>query len=671
MDKILEKVSLLKGGSQNFERSAGSNASLHATTIKENQNNANMSPPMSPTPSSHPRPGRREDRRDEALKLWKEWADESSVGQLPLEEEQKKAVELSVLERKCNNLARSAERRLAMSASLRGGSLRASGGGASTASAALLTGHGHSGQALGWAVKEVKREKAYAAVRLLGECERDNILLTGSPTPQIPKSRALLNDLINGRQAQPKTRPASASPYLNSRASSSQSTHRRHEPSANQQQSIVSSDSLAALRESNTLRNQLDEAHAAVESQTEIEKQLRETIDLLRARLHGQSQREVDHERRLQQHTKLEPLFDRLQENFSYSTPEQVIERLQLLEDDRLGTFGSLLSTQDEVTSLQNSLKEANQRADELRAQHETEHVKSSMQLTRQNEALKNELQAAETFNIRLQARQQQLVQLQTQVLHLWGKCQTDPLFLAANAPVGEGEPQARSGMVSIGDTNPLSAIALVEEYISAKSPSLAARHYVEVSRVANRVWSNHLKHKPQVRGKVVETFEQMSLLADVMARSIVRSRSDLEESKRNEKELRESLDSVLREKRKLEIELLNLKSKTREGRRASLLSSSENLLTLTPYQSKRNQRPQSALVSRIPSSPIAPSGLSASVARAASENPSYRPQVTPARPQSALPQSSRSRSNNPTPSVNLREHPPGAHWQNLAQQII
>jgi hypothetical protein len=51
---------------------------------------------------------------------------------------------------------------------------------------------------------------------------------------------------------------------------------------------------------------------ACLQSQTELEAQLRDTIDMLRARTHAQSSRELEHVRRLQQHVRLEPIFDRL-----------------------------------------------------------------------------------------------------------------------------------------------------------------------------------------------------------------------------------------------------------------------------------------------------------------------------------------------------------------------
>ena len=83
-----------------------------------------------------------------------------------------------------------------------------------------------------------------------------------------------------------------------------------------------------------------------LQSHAETEAQLRDTIDLLRARLHGQTQREVENQRRLQQHTRLEPLFERLAEAFTFQSPEAVLDRLELLEDDKMGTFDQLLSAQ-------------------------------------------------------------------------------------------------------------------------------------------------------------------------------------------------------------------------------------------------------------------------------------------------------------------------------------
>lgn len=95
---------------------------------------------------------------------------------------------------------------------------------------------------------------------------------------------------------------------------------------------------LSALqKEIEQLKTELQEARHASEAQADLESQLRDTIDMLRARAHAQSMREVEAQRRLQQHARLEPLFDRLAETFVFKTPEEVVERLEFLEDDKVG----------------------------------------------------------------------------------------------------------------------------------------------------------------------------------------------------------------------------------------------------------------------------------------------------------------------------------------------
>jgi len=50
-----------------------------------------------------------------------------------------------------------------------------------------------------------------------------------------------------------------------------------------------------------------------------------------------------EQQRRLQQHGRLEPLFDRLAENFAFKSPEDVVARLEFLEDDKLSSLDELI----------------------------------------------------------------------------------------------------------------------------------------------------------------------------------------------------------------------------------------------------------------------------------------------------------------------------------------
>ncbi|GAX84026.1 hypothetical protein CEUSTIGMA_g11450.t1, partial [Chlamydomonas eustigma] len=325
-------------------------------------------------------------------------------------------------------------------------------------------------------------------------------------------------------------------------------------------------------RESEVLRAQLDEAHAAVESRAETEAQLRDTIDLLRARLHGQTQREVENQRRLQLHNRLEPVFDRLAEAFTFQSPEEVLDRLELLEDDKLGSFDQLLQTQEEVASLQSQVHAANIRVDHVRHQLTTDYVKSISRLQQQNEDLQQELGSMEQLNKRLTERQQMLVSLQTSIFELWGRCQADPAFMAANdggSPIkvralrdvqnrtrADGGEGVENALNLMSDMDPLTILSLVKEYVMSRSPALADRNYQDTQRVANRVWANHFRNKSNMRGKVVETFQQLSAFADVMANKITLVTSQLDKAKENERFLSGALKRLEVQKQALAVEL-------------------------------------------------------------------------------------------------------------------
>lgn len=73
-----------------------------------------------------------------------------------------------------------------------------------------------------------------------------------------------------------------------------------------------------------------------------MEAELREALDVLRARCAAQAARETDALRRLAVSSRLDPLFDRLAESFDFRSPEEVVARLEHLEDDKLGASEEL-----------------------------------------------------------------------------------------------------------------------------------------------------------------------------------------------------------------------------------------------------------------------------------------------------------------------------------------
>ena len=216
---------------------------------------------------------------------------------------------------------------------------------------------------------------------------------------------------------------------------------------------------------------------------------------------------------------------------------------------------------QEEVTSLHTKVQEANSRLEAVKTQLSTEHLRSTHKLQQRNDSLQEDLRATEQLNLRLSDRQNQLVSLQTAVLELWGRCQVrlvpksegaatpcvhmahsryrymvltclnaprpaqeDPAFLAANngdrpeslkAQHQADHPgsEADGGLNLMRDMDPLAVLALVKEYVIARSAKLSSRHYLDAQRVANRVWSKHFRHKVEMRGKVSRRHHSLIIL--------------------------------------------------------------------------------------------------------------------------------------------------------------
>ncbi|KAG2444709.1 hypothetical protein HXX76_001453 [Chlamydomonas incerta] len=372
--------------------------------------------------------------------------------------------------------------------------------------------------------------------------------------------------------------------------------------------SLPEGDYLALRQEVEAVSERLAATQAALEVQSDTEAQLREAIDLMRARLHSSGVREVEAQRRLAQHSKLEPLFDRLAECFTFSNPEEVVARLEFLEDDKLGTFDQLLRTQEEVTRLQQRLAEVQKAGETVATRLTTEHLQGSARLQGQNEELRQELESMEGLVHRLTNRQAQLVALQTAVLHLWGKLSDDAQFAAAFGGSGAADtaraasptspnPRGRgatspsrasaksparggaggsvtsgltgsaggyhddaasiaSGGAGIALSDPLSMLAMIEEFVTAKSDKLAIKHFTEIQRVANHVWHQHFRNREDIRGKVVPTFEQLSKIADKMADKVRNVQEQAGRSQDAEKQLMKQLKRLQQQKRQLEGEL-------------------------------------------------------------------------------------------------------------------
>lgn len=181
----------------------------------------------------------------------------------------------------------------------------------------------------------------------------------------------------------------------------------------------------------------------------------------------------------------------------------------------------------------------------------------------------------------RLTSRQAQLVALQSSVLDLWGRCSSDPAFAAAfgtpSAPsitggsgsvaggvassVADGAPSLAGAAGNLADGvdgageagDPIQMLNMVQEFVMAKSAPLSMQHFSEIQRAATRVWQRHFKHRGELRGRVVATFDALSHTAGVLAHKMRGVDDKAGRSRDGERELARQLRQMAQQKRALE----------------------------------------------------------------------------------------------------------------------
>lgn len=189
------------------------------------------------------------------------------------------------------------------------------------------------------------------------------------------------------------------------------------------------------------LKEQRHDSEAELHTSKDAQRELRDTVDVLRSKLHSQGQREVcsyqiyivfnpgtnylihqlaldstrlrkpgtcvalreemtraqvDNMRRLAMFERLEPLFSKLGEMFTFRDPMEVIERLELLEDDKLGALSQMVPMQEEVATLGASLKTLQRRHAATLSNANTEHLHEMKRLRSSVADLQEELTRAQ-----------------------------------------------------------------------------------------------------------------------------------------------------------------------------------------------------------------------------------------------------------------------------------
>ncbi|GMH32591.1 hypothetical protein BSKO_00425 [Bryopsis sp. KO-2023] len=349
-----------------------------------------------------------------------------------------KSTRLKRLERDCARLATQAQKRLQESAQIRQGCALRSVSAVSKSAKETL-----------WMSRERAKSAMYEHLR---SPSGDTTEAQGSPICKRPQSAQV--------GSRPPFQPVQARP----RSAHSSSLHR--EDSGDQAMKLK----LEALKED--CRTAWEE----VGNRSATEQALRETVDLLRGRLHAQTQREIDNQRRLQMHTKLEPLFDRLAETFVFKSPEEVVDRLEFLENDKLGNMDLLIRAQEDNRELRNQLEAAQKKLETTTNQLQIEHNEGVAKLQQQTETLAGEVDTNNAVITKLHDRQKELVELQSAVMDLYSWCMKSPKFAKLGDDIDVKHPLTM--VTTIQRKRPWSACDVAKKETTPKDNDHATRNF-------------------------------------------------------------------------------------------------------------------------------------------------------------------------------------------------
>jgi chromosome segregation ATPase len=138
--------------------------------------------------------------------------------------------------------------------------------------------------------------------------------------------------------------------------------------------------------------------HTELQNSREEINGLRDTIDLLRARVHSLGQHEADNLRRLALFERFEPLFDKLGETFTLKEPCEIVDRLAYLENDQLGLANQLSDAQEEIAKLHSQAKVAATARLSAEARLQQQHSDDISRLVAERDRLEGELKSAEAL---------------------------------------------------------------------------------------------------------------------------------------------------------------------------------------------------------------------------------------------------------------------------------
>ena len=398
----------------------------------------------------------RKRREEEAFQMWDSWAKQEGVAKLaepdPAETLTSKALEREL--RRIRDRSQKAEERLLQSASMRAG-IRAEGPRGSTRDLVARS-------------REVGRELATDE-----DIANHFVAHSGTYSPRSPGGRSPV-----------LTRPTSP----RGPSSPTSTAYGFHMPMA----SPYNAEYFELQEKNRGVQAQLEEAEATIKALEEENAVYLKRMGRMETKMDQMSATEIEHRRRLHMYQKMEPIFNQLEENFAFDNPEQVVQKLELLQKEQIEYF-------QEAQDAGELNKVLQQKIEGMASQAEAEQSKMAVRLEAvrgkyeaEAASLQHELDAAQNALRRSKQKEITYLTLMNMVTDIWSYCVDNELV----------EPGTEVKM-----SEPAQVLSLVKEKLALLNPKAASKALRRLQGLANTAWSAHFKDRPSLRGQSAETF--------------------------------------------------------------------------------------------------------------------------------------------------------------------
>jgi len=298
---------------------------------------------------------------------------------------------------------------------------------------------------------------------------------------------------------------------------------------------------LAALaREVETLTERCQLAESALAQRAEQEVELRQTIGLLQQKVLSANEREIEHQRKLCVFTRLEPIFSRLAEQFSFGSPDEVVNRLEFLEHQQMSNSEALAEYQQENSNLKKKVEQFQQEAQAAQVTLASESTRWQTKLERMESDHLAESQSAQDALSKLRDKEGDMLSLQSSVADLWTRCCNNSELVRAT--------DKEEGYLL---HEPLEMISALQELLLMHAPTEAGRSNRQLQAYANRVWRTHFKSRPQLKNKTLDIFRALHDYLTASLAAVEEEKAKAARLRKQIKEVKESEDKSVRKMRR------------------------------------------------------------------------------------------------------------------------